>query len=411
MIIERIVAQHAEETEFLWYQRVVAVTAPHLALRELTKHDDRIVAHIDGLRVAGEAGWKICEEQLTTEESGAMFSVTVLALEAQQYPQRIETLLSLAESIPAMQPGLISAFGWVSWQHTQATVNELLTSSSPFRRRVGIASCAINRIDPGPTLSAGLNDADTASRARALRAVGELGREDLAPELQREFNAENEACQFWSAWSAVRLGDGAAVNVLKKFAEHPQYQQRATQMMLRCLPRALAESWLSELVGHDAPQRLVVQGMGIISDPSFIPALLQLMAIPEVARVAGESFTMITGLDLAYENFEMDAPKGFKAGPTENPDDEDVALDPDEDLPWPNPELVGKWWDANKSQFRVGQRYLLGQPIDANNAQRVLRIGRQRQRIAAALELAVMHPNQPLFETRAPGFRQQQLLK
>ncbi len=411
MIIESIVAQHAEETKFLWYQRAVAIRAPHLALRELVKHDGRIDAHIDGLRVAGEAGWKICEEQLTTEEFGAMFSATVLALEAQQYPQRIETLLSLAESTPAMQPGLISAFGWVSSQHTQATVNELLTSSSPFRRRVGIACCAINRTDPGHALEAAIKDADPALRAHALRAAGELGRQDLVPVLQREFNDENEACQFWSAWSAVRLGDGAAVNVLKKFAEHPHYQQCALQMTLRCLPRMLAENQLSELMEHDVLQRLVVQGMGIIGDPSYIPALLQLMAIREVARVAGESFTMITGLDLEYENLEMDAPKGFETGPTENPEDEDVALDPDEDLPWPNPELVGKWWEANKSQFKEGQRYLLGQPIDANNAQRVLRIGRQRQRIAAALELAIMHPNQSLFETRAPGFRQQQLLK
>jgi hypothetical protein len=42
--------------------------------------------------------------------------------------------------------------------------------------------------------------------------------------------------------------------------------------------------------------------------------------------------------------------------------------------------------------------------------QSVLRKGFQRQRIAAALELALLQPEQPLFETRAPGFRQQRLL-
>jgi hypothetical protein len=34
----------------------------------------------------------------------------------------------------------------------------------------------------------------------------------------------------------------------------------------------------------------------------------------------------------------------------------------------------------------------------------------QRQRAAAALELAILQPGQPLFEVRAPGFRQQQIL-
>jgi hypothetical protein len=41
----------------------------------------------------------------------------------------------------------------------------------------------------------------------------------------------------------------------------------------------------------------------------------------------------------------------------------------------------------------------------------VLRSGYQRQRIAAALELALMRPDRPLFERRAPAFRQQALLR
>jgi hypothetical protein len=40
----------------------------------------------------------------------------------------------------------------------------------------------------------------------------------------------------------------------------------------------------------------------------------------------------------------------------------------------------------------------------------ILRYGYQRQRAAAALELAMMHPSQPLFNVKAPGFRQQKLL-
>ena len=33
--------------------------------------------------------------------------------------------------------------------------------------------------------------------------------------------------------------------------------------------------------------------------------------------------------------------------------------------------------------------------------------GYQRQRAAAALELAILKPGRPLFEVRAPGWRQQ----
>jgi hypothetical protein len=61
-------------------------------------------------------------------------------------------------------------------------------------------------------------------------------------------------------------------------------------------------------------------------------------------------------------------------------------------------------------QFKTGTRYLCGQPITESHLQHVLRYGYQRQRYAAALELAIMNPNQPLFNVCAPGFRQKQLL-
>ena len=56
------------------------------------------------------------------------------------------------------------------------------------------------------------------------------------------------------------------------------------------------------------------------------------MEVPELARVAGEAFTMITGVDIAYEDLEGEWPEDFEAGPTESPEDEDVEMDPDEDL-------------------------------------------------------------------------------
>jgi uncharacterized protein (TIGR02270 family) len=136
---------------------------------------------------------------------------------------------------------------------------------------------------------------------------------------------------------------------------------------------------------------------------------LRQMETSATARIAGEAFSMITGVDLAYKDLEGEWP--FHAGPTEKPEDEDVEMDPDEDLPWPAPELVARWWADNKAKFVAGQRYLCGRPINDEHCREVLRTGYQRQRIAAALELALMRPDRPLFEWRAPAFRQQALLK
>ncbi|MCB2261330.1 MAG: hypothetical protein LGR52_00030 [Candidatus Thiosymbion ectosymbiont of Robbea hypermnestra] len=130
-------------------------------------------------------------------------------------------------------------------------------------------------------------------------------------------------------------------------------------------------------------------------------------SLAELARIAGEALSLITGLDLAHEDLEQDAPDDFAAGPSERPEDEEVAPDPDEDLPWPNPEAIQAWWEANGGRFRAGTHYLLGEPVNEAQCHHVLTTGKQRQRQAAALELALLRPEAPLFETRAPGFRQQ----
>jgi hypothetical protein len=82
-----------------------------------------------------------------------------------------------------------------------------------------------------------------------------------------------------------------------------------------------------------------------------------------------------------------------------------------ENLPWSNPEAIEGWRKRHQGQFQPGTRYLLGKPMHRDWLQDVLRNGLQRQRAAAALELAIQQPGQPLFEVRAPGFRQQQLLR
>ena len=134
------------------------------------------------------------------------------------------------------------------------------------------------------------------------------------------------------------------------------------------------------------------------------------MANPEFARVAGEAFAYLCGVDLAYQDMEGELPDGESGGPSENPQDENVAMDPDEDLACPDAVLVEQWWQKNKSAFKPGVRYCYGKPADKTQCEWLLTHGTQRLRHSAAITLALMQPEQALFEVRASGKRQQQLL-
>src|SRR5262245_37969171 len=142
-VVEAIVSQHVDEVSFLCSQRSAAVRAPNFSLRELSALDDRISAHLDGLRVAAESGWRGDHVVASDPESGALFAATLLVLEASDR-QRLERLLTLAEEAPARRDGLIAAFGWISAGFLQGVVKHLLVHPSPFARSVGIACCAMH---------------------------------------------------------------------------------------------------------------------------------------------------------------------------------------------------------------------------------------------------------------------------
>jgi uncharacterized protein (TIGR02270 family) len=190
------------------------------------------------------------------------------------------------------------------------------------------------------------------------------------------------------------LGDrGSGLELLKLVvASESAFRESALQLALRVMDRASAREWLKGLVQYPARFRDVVIGTGITGDPMYIPWLIRQMETPALSRIAGEAFTLVTGVNIAYEDLEGERPEGFETGPMENPENEDVAMDPDEDLPWPDPKKIQSWWDANKGHFQAGVRYLVGKPITMEHCQHVLISGYQRQRIAVALELSSMQP-------------------
>jgi uncharacterized protein (TIGR02270 family) len=411
-IVHEVVSQHAEEASFLWLLRHAAVSRPHYSLADLSKLDNRVEAHLDGLRIAGESGWKLVQETLPFEESSDLFAAGSLAFESGNR-HWIDFVQESAAKKPEVISGVVSALGWLAYEHAQPHIKTLFSSHLPILRAVGIAASAIQRVDPGMILSEAIGDSDASLRARALRAVGELGRVDLLPRMRGGLTDSDQRARFAAAWSITLLSPNlASLTVLRTMAESPgPFSSRALQIAIRRMDFAGAKAWQAWFSRRKEGMRGAIAGAGAIGDPERIPWLIEQMNFPVLARIAGEAFTMITGIDLAYDDLEKNAPEGFEAGPTENPEDENVDMDPDEHLPWPDAALIQKWWTKHKSRFQNGTRYLLGKPISIEWLRQVLRIGRQRQRAAAALELAIRQPGQPLFEVRAPGFRQQAVLK
>lgn len=421
LILDDVLEEHAEEAAFLWQQREAAVRAPDFDIEELTEADERLEAHLDGLRIGGERSWEINTE-LGWDLPGEYFTAMSIAIMLARQ-DLVTEVLEEAEGDQEAAKGIISALGWVEPKQLRGLVNNLLRSDSSYQQMIGIGACAIHRTHPKIHLTNALQSNNEVLLARALKATGELGDIESLPLVQAHIEHEDDICRFQAARSAVLLGDRSALRILSLYAgtQNPN-QRKAMDVVLRAMEPAAAQQWIKELAADKSQLRYALIASGIQGDPVYLPALMRQFENEEVALVAGEAFEMITGLNMFRESLEVipEHPVASASEETdvaelsddigEEDDDDDEDLGEDTGLVMPDMEKMIPWFAENKDRFQVGQRYLCGQPITPESCTGILATGQQRQRKAAALELVLAQPGSVLFETRAQGRRQWRLL-
>jgi uncharacterized protein (TIGR02270 family) len=405
-----VIEQHAEGASFLAILRSYAVHAPHYDLKHLATLDNRIEAHLDGLRIAGPTGLNTLLAQLGPHANGEIFASTTLAFESANAEVLSRLSVHLRGTVET-ERGYLMALGWLDWARVSPWIERMLASPEPLFRRLGLAACGMHRRDPGAGLLAGLSHTDPGVLARAARTAGELRRRDLMPAIRAHRLHTDDNLRFWANWATAQMGDEEALGPLRQFAEQPgEHRGRALNVLLCWQKREASMAWLRGHAQDIEQRRLVIQGAGLLGDPVSIPWLIQQMGDLPHARLAGEAFSLITGADLALLDLELVATPDYDAGPTDDPGDPNVAMDPDQDLPWPDPQLVQAWWQANQANLQPGAPYLLGSALNERRCLEVLATGQQRQRIAAACALARFRPTEALFPTSAPANRQRVLL-
>lgn len=411
MIVSAVVQQHADDAAILASNRVALVEAPYARLDRLAGFDRRLAAHIAGLRLSGVEGWALCEAALETPSLGAVYVIAVRALEERD-DARLDRVFTLAQTVLESRAGLLAAFEWVERPRLQGIVARLLRERDGFRRMVGVAACAAHRVDPGLVSGVFVRDPDPIVRARALRGAGELGLPEAGPSCAAALTDDDEDCRFWSAWSAVLLGDrDRGADVLTALGlSASAHRAPAFRLALQVMETSTAHAVLQQLAKNPKDARWLLQGSGIVGDPGYVPWLIGKMNELPAARLAGEAFSTITGAHLGHSALDRPAPENFEAGPNDDPDDPNVEMDPDDGLPWPDVAKIEKWWAANRSRFVSGTRYFMGAPVTREHCIGVLKNGYQRQRILAAHYLCLLSPGTPLFNTSAPARRQQMLL-
>ncbi len=388
--IPLIVELHAEEAAILWSRRNTAVNAPHYNREFLGRLDERLEANIDGLRIAGDVGWAEAQKAFAAHpEPGEAFVLAAIAFGRETMSGINDVLEALGEedNQPLVRAA-ISALGWLLPSDLRGKVQSLLKDPRPQARLLGLGACSTHRVDPGPQLVEFLRDVP-AVRDRAARLAGEVGRSDLLAELKSGDLTSSGAAVF----ARVLLGDLSALPQLQKIATRPGPDQwPAFDLALLAMGEDAARTWLKELGNTESDPRYLVRSAGLLGDPALVPWLIRQMETPLMARLAGESLSLITGVDIDFMDLDGE-PGDSDTVPNDDPADDLVELDMDDELPTPDPAKVAAWWEEAGASYQSHQRYFLGALRLEQTYRDGFENGYQRQRKLAALNLALITPD------------------
>lgn len=402
--VPHIVEAHAEVAAMLYLQREIAVSAPHYNLEFLGREDERLEAHLDGLRIAGEVGWNTALAAFdATSEPGEAFVLSHLAFGGDGQARR-DLVLDVIAEMPQHLPAAIGALGWLPPSRLRGKIGWFFDDPRPEVRLLALGACSAHRVNPGEQLVKMFDDVPMV-RARAFRLAGELGQRHLLGHLGRMQSDNDEACDFYRVWSGALLGErGASPQTLQQIAERPgPYQLLAFDLVVQMMDPTTARAWLGNLRNTPDGLKLMIRGAGLVGDRMFVPWLIEQMADPEHARAAGAAFSMITGADLAYLDLDGPTPEGAPEGPNDDPADSNVELDPEENLEWPEPTAIEAWWSGQQGSYAEGTRYFMGRSMSAATAQAALRDAFQPERRIAALWLAMSQATDSLFNCALPA--------
>jgi uncharacterized protein (TIGR02270 family) len=400
-----IFEQYVDNASFLWVLRSIAVNQPHYYPADIQELEQRIEAQLDGLMTSIDAAWPLCSEALELAEPGEVFTAAVVAFRSHDM-NKIQQVVEVGLSSENSVKGLISALGWLPGTLVHSWIKKFFTSKDLNHKYLAIAACSVRRENPEEYLNRILERDDCKENislySRSLRLIGELRRLDLMPFLEEALHSEDDNIRFWAIWSSILLGKHNIANNLESYVlKSGPYQDLAINISFRVLPIEQSRGWISTLSKTEGQGRSVIKATGVLGDPQAVNWLISKMQDESVAKLAGEAFCLITGIDIEQHQLIDESKNEQENQDDTDMEDESVELNEDENLPWPDYKKIKKLWMNHGKHFIAGQRYVYGKPLSAEYMKSRLSTAYQRQRQAFGLELSLIDSNMPMLNYKA----------
>jgi uncharacterized protein (TIGR02270 family) len=171
--IPEVVQRHFDTYRFLWSQWQSAVRSAGFTLRDLSRVEERMEAHLDGLIVADEHRGILLEASLTAEDPAAVLAAAYALLRLDRDDAAAKVVEAILQSQGPQIDGLREALCLGDIARIIPRLRELFASDSPLAAAVAAEALAFHgQLETGSMrLAALLGDENPAVRCIAWRVV------------------------------------------------------------------------------------------------------------------------------------------------------------------------------------------------------------------------------------------------
>lgn len=390
MIVQQ---QLRHDAPFAWYLRNNSSTSPNFRYTHLTELDVRLDSYLICCQESNDKDEQILLSKFNLQDWGAVFIIALIALRSNDLASLTSVISSLEEETQVKE--LSDALCRVDLQTAQPYIDKLLIHENYLARITGITVAGFfNRDINEELLQQYLND-ESAVIVATLKIIGKNKIHICNDIVQTLLTHKNGAVRFQAAYTGCLLGFETALIVLKEFCfdETPNLKI-AISLLYNVVNASEMSDAVTQIQKSTFSPRIKAYNIAMAGLPDNIPILMEWLKDPEYAPIAGEAFSFITGVDIEEDDLsiiDVELCESQEAPLAQKRKKDRWTEGYEEDLPWPDPDLVSMWWRANQHNFQNGTRYLAGKTLTEDNLQTILKDGTQTQRIAASLILATQN--------------------
>jgi len=385
--------QLKHDAPYAWFLRDQASTSPIFRSQHLAELDNRLEAYLNCFELSQNGDQPIIAK-LNLKDWGSVYVIALVSLRTNDSITFDKAIDALKEQQQAKE--LSDALCRVDFNTAKPYLCKLIKHENPLARIAAITASGFFTKDIDKAVLQGLLKDSPEVIVATLDVIGKNKLINFKPDVTELLTHDEENVRFQAAYTGNLLGLTSAFSPLQKFCfNETPHLRKALSLLYQVVNESEIKPALNKIQKSAFSPRIKAYNIAMSGLPEMIPILLEWMNDPEYAPLAGEAFSFITGADIEEDDLSILDVSLCES--QEAPLAEKRKKDPwtegyEDDLPWPEPELVKQWWRAHQHQFQNGTRYLAGKTLTEAHLNDVLIHGTQPQRHIASLILTIKNP-------------------